>query len=111
MANVRFTNISTIDGTISIHPSHVFEDGETIEVGDVIVSGKYSSTHSEFDEAIERYLQAYSEMVVLKRDGSSEVGIQIEIVTSMQSEIVDSYAQITDDILNIPRINEDWDGI
>lgn len=111
MANVRFTNLSTLDGTISIHPSHVFEEGETIEVGDVIVSGKYSSTHSEFDEAIERYLQAYAELIVYKRDGSSEVNMQLEIVGSMQNEIVDSYAQITDDILHIPDLNEDWDGI
>lgn len=111
MANIRFTNLSTVDGVISIDPSHVFEEGETIDAGDVIVSGRYSSTHSEFDESIERYLQAYSEMIVLKRDGSSEVNLQLEVVTSMQNEIVDSYAQITDDILNIPNINEDWDGI
>jgi len=111
MANIRFTNLSTTDGLISISPDHSFEEGETIDVGDTIVSGRYSSTHSQFDESIERYIQAYAEMIVFKRDGSTEVNLQAEVVASMQSEIVDSYAQITDDILNIPNINEDWDGI
>lgn len=110
MANIRYSSINESTGVVTIHPDFVFEDGETIEPGDVIVSGKYSSTHSIFDGSIERYLQAYTEMIIYKRDGSSEIQTQFEIVSTIQQEIIESYSQVTDDILYIPEVHEDWDG-
>ncbi len=110
MANVRFSSINTTTGVVTLHPTDSFSVGETIEVGDLVVSGKYSSTHSIFDESIERYIQAYAELIVYKRDGSSEIQSQIEVLSLIQQEIIESYAQVTDDLMFIPDINEDWDA-
>lgn len=110
MPYIRISAIDSSTGEVTVHPSFSFEEGQTIEAGDIVVSGKYSSTHSEFDESIERYIQAYAEMIVFKRDGSAEIQTQAEVLASIQQEIIDSYAQITDDIMYIPEVNEDWDG-
>lgn len=109
MSNIRFTNINTTTGAVTIHPSHVYEDGETIEPGDIIVSGKYSSTHVFLDEYLERHLIEYGNAKVLQRDGSQEISVQSEFLASIAEEIIDTYSQVTDDVITIPESNEELD--
>lgn len=111
MSGVEFDAINTTTGEVTITSGFEFESGETIPVGAYIVPGKYSSTHTALPESVERYLKAYCAWKIMKRDSSVDYSEQQEELLAMESEIVDAYADISDDIHRIPEINEDdwWD--
>ena len=83
---------------------------EIVEVGDYILSGRYTTTHSELEEEVERYIQAYASWKVLKRDSSVDSQEAIQELGQIETDIVASYADISDDIMEIPEINEEYDG-
>ena len=84
--------------------------GELIEVGDYVLSGRYATTHSELEEEVERYIQAYAQWKVLKRDSSVDSQEAVMELGQIEADIVASYADISDDIMEIPEINDDYDG-
>ena len=86
------------------------ETGEELAVGDYILSGRYATTHSELEEEVERYIQAYANWKVLKRDSSVDSQEAIMELNEIENDIVASYADISDDNYEIPEINEDYDG-
>lgn len=111
MSHIKFTNINTSTGEVTINPSFAFQDGETIESGDIVVAKEFSSTFSQLDEYVERYLVAYTVLKILQREGSNEVAQQTLIVKEMEDEIVMSYQSIEDDTFEIPNIissDEEW---
>lgn len=110
MENVLLSSIDSsvsYDATLSIDSSFEFATGESIAVDDYILSGPYSTTHFEMGDEVERYLQSYAEWKVLKRDSSIDSQEAIQELIQMEQDIVDSYADISDDIMEIPEINED----
>ena len=111
MANIKFTAIDTGTGVVTVDPSFTFESGESISTGDVVLKGRYSTTHSELDEMVERYLISYATMQILKRESNSDLAAQQSILMEMEREIIDAYAEMSDDIFEIQEINdtdEDW---
>ena len=82
-----------------------------LAVGDYVISGDYSTTHLEWMPEVERYLQAYVEYKILKRDSSVDSQEAFAELAEIESDILDSYAELSDDILEIPEINdtEEWD--
>lgn len=113
MKNILLESISssvTYDATLDIDASFAFESSETIAVDDYIVSGEYATTHSEVEPEVERYLQAYAEWKILKRDSSVDSEEAVQELQAMEQEIIDSYADLSEDIIHIPIINEedDW---
>jgi hypothetical protein len=110
MKNIPYDAISTVTGVVTITSGFEFESGETITVGDYVCSGKNSTTHSELPQSIERYLIAYADFKVLKRDSSVDSTEALQELSEMESEIVSAYADILDDIYEVPLINDDIDG-
>jgi len=108
MQGIRITGVDS-DGTVNVHSSFVFEDGETIEPGDIIVPGKRSSTHLHLDEYVDRHIIEYSNAKILQREGSGELTTQSEFLASVANEIIETYASVTDDIVYLPEVNEDFD--
>lgn len=111
MSSIKYTNINTSTGEVTIAPGFTFTEGQTINVGDVVCAGPLSSTHSYLDEYVERYLVAYCTMKILQREGSAEQPTQSGVLQAMEAEIVDSYSDVTDDITEIPEIispDESW---
>lgn len=106
MRNVKFTNIDSGSGTITIDSSFTYGSGESITAGDYIVAGKNATTHSELPDSTERYLIAYASWKILKRDSSVDSAEAIQELASMEQEIVASFADMSDDIDRIPEINE-----
>lgn len=112
MQNIKYTNVNSSTGVVTVDPSFTYTTGETISVGDNVVAGSYSSTHSELDDLVERYLIEYATMKILQRDSSSDLTSQFSILQSMEQDIIDSYAELTDDIVEIPDIisyDDQWD--
>jgi len=81
-----------------------------IPSGSYLVAGENSTSHSNFDDSVERYLIAYCAWKILKRDSSMDSNEAIQELSRMSREIVDSYGLISDDLQLIPQLNdfEDW---
>jgi hypothetical protein len=101
------TTSATYDATLTIDSSFEFASGESIAADDYILSGPYSTSHFELGDEVERYIQAYTEWKILKRDSSIDSQEAIQELFQIEQDIIDSYADISDDILEIPEINED----
>jgi hypothetical protein len=112
MRNIKVTNIDASTGVVTVDSSFAFESGETITAGDYVVAGDYSSTHVQLDEMVERYLIAYCTLKILHRDSAvADMQSQLMLVTEMENDILDAYAEISDDIMEIPDIisyDDDW---
>lgn len=112
MENVLLSAISSsasYDATLEIDSSFEFASGETITVNDYIVTGAYTSTHlpDEIGPEVERYLQEYLQYKILQRDSSADSQEAFQILGEIERDIIDSYADISDDILMIPDIGND----
>lgn len=106
---IKFDSIDQGTGVVTLS-STVDTDKDVVDlVGSFVVLGKKASTHSALDEVVERYIMAYTKMKIFQRDGSAEFQIQAELVQTIEAEIIDSYAGISDDILRIPDIDRDFD--
>jgi hypothetical protein len=113
MKNIKFTNADSGTGVVTIDSAFTFESGETISVGDYVVAGAVSSTHTELDDMVERYLIAYATFKILHRDSNVDSDKQQQVLLAMESEIVESFAELTDDITEIPNIisyDDEWSG-
>lgn len=107
MKNIEYDSISGTTGVVTLTANHTYESGESITVGDYIVVGKDTSTHSELPDHVERYLLAYCAWKILKRDSSADYSEQESELGQMESEIVATFGDIDDDIHLIPEINSD----
>jgi hypothetical protein len=94
---------------VTITSGFTFEDGETISAGDWVCAGDFCTTHSELPEEVERYLIAYSAWKILKRDSNADFAEQQQELLEMETEIVAAYADLLDDIYEVPIINDDID--
>ena len=112
MKNIKVTNVDGSTGTVTVDSSFSYDSGETISAGDYIVEGSFSSTHVQLDDMVERYLIAYTTFKILQRDSNiTDLQVQQNVLLEMENEIVDSYAEISDDIMEIPNIissDDDW---
>ncbi len=71
MRGIPITDVDSNTGVISVD-TFTFDSGETIAVGDWVVKGKYSTTHSELPEECEHYLTQYMNWRFFKEDSSQD---------------------------------------
>lgn len=110
MENILLSDLTasgTYDATLEVDSSFTYQSGETIAVGDYIVPGEYTTTHLELGPEVERYIQLYTEYKILKRDSSIDSQEAFQELSEIERDIIDSYADIGDDIDEIPDINSD----
>ena len=109
MKDVKFDDIDTSTGIVTVDSSFTFDSGETIVSGDWLISNRSSSSHidTNLTDMAARYIEAYCIYKILKRDSSVDSAEQAQELIAMESEIVDSYKEIPNDLTNIPYINND----
>ena len=105
MKAIPYDNIDATTGIVTISAGFTFEDGETISVGDYAVRGKDTTNKSELANTCERYLSAYLNWKIFRRDSSSDSAEQTPELMEMQREIVEIYKQVDDDI-KFPAIED-----
>jgi hypothetical protein len=110
MRNIPIDSIDAATGVITVSAGFTYEEGEYIDVGAYVTSGKDSRTHSELPRMCERYLIAYASWKLLKRDSSVDFAEQQAELKEMETDIVNSFADIDDDIRFVPTLNHwsDW---
>lgn len=109
MVRIEIDSIDTTTGVVTVNSSFVFDEGETISVGDYITSGEDSSTHSELPKICERYIIAYVAWKIMKRDSTEDAFEQRNELKSMESDILEAFGDTTDDVIDIPQ-TEDMNG-
>lgn len=102
MRNIPVTAVSTSSGVVSIEAGFTYDSGESISSGDYVVVGEDTSTHSQLPRNCERYLIAYAAWKVLKRDSSVDFAEQQTELLAMETDIVNSFAEVDEDYVRIP---------
>ena len=110
---VKNIKVSSITSSQIVCEAHTVGEGETntsIQAGNYIVPSKDSTHMSDLDSTIERFLIVYAAWKILKRDSSVDSQEAVQEIAALKDEIVNSYANITDDIQYIPQLNswDDW---
>ena len=108
MANIPIESVNASTGVVTISSGYSYELGESLPVGAYVVSGQDTSTHSEFPRMAERYLISYAAWKILKRDSSVDYQEQQDELLAMESDIINSFADIDDDVKFVPVLNR-WD--
>jgi len=108
--NSIIDNLEVNFSTNSIIRCNASDTEVVIPAGSYIVDAADSTSHSELDISVERFLIAYCAWKILKRDSSVDSTEAMQELQIMQEEIVNSYALITDDVTFIPQLNtwDDW---
>lgn len=108
MIAVEIDSVDANTGVVTISSGFTYQSGETIEVGNYVLRGEDSSTHSELPKICERYLVAYVAFKLLKRDSSEDAFEQLNELTSIENDIVDAFSDVSDDVMDIPIIDGDY---
>lgn len=109
MANIKFDFINTGSGEVTITPGFTFLPTESIAAGDTVIAGPYNSTHSYLESDVEEYIVEYATLKLLQRQGSSEVGVQAQLLLALEADIMAVYNRIEDDIREIPILDNSND--
>lgn len=107
MRNIPIDNADS-DGTLTVRSSFTFETGETIAVGDYVVLGENATTHLQMPQICEKYLIEYGTWKMYMRDSSSDSQEQGGVVSALEKDIVDAFAEISGDVDRVPVINADF---
>lgn len=113
MENILLESISSsvsYDATLDIDSSFTFQTGETITTNDYIISGGYATTHlpDDMGPEVERYIQTYVEYKIQQRESSVDSQEMFQVLAQIEDDIVSSYADMGDDVMNIPETNDDY---
>jgi hypothetical protein len=93
MRSIPITNINTTTGVVTIDPGFQFEAGETIEVGNYVCRGEFSSPTSQLPDISERFLLEYCNMRILMRDSNSDQQAIGAIMAKCQDTITKAFSE------------------
>ena len=107
MKSIPFSAVDPNTGVITLD-AFTYETDETIAVGDYVVAGKYATTHSELPDIAERYLLAFAEWRVQRRDSSNDSTETNQELKEMEAEIVLSYSRADSDVKAVPILDTSY---
>lgn len=93
MRSIPITSINTTTGQVTVDPSFIFEDGETIGVGDYVCKGEFSTTNSQLPDICERFLLEYCNTRILMRDSNTDQEAIAAIMSKAQDTITKAFAE------------------
>lgn len=131
--NVDYISVVTKDGVVTaqgipvvsynattnvITCNHTISASESITAGSYVVFGTYATTHSVLPSVCERYLTEYMSLRIQMRDSNvTDATINSPILQAIEQEIIDSIANLEEDILAIPILDysflnysDDWNS-
>lgn len=102
MARIEFTNINQVTGEVTVESSFVYEEGETAIANWFVVRGfNAANIATDLPETCERYLTSYTNLEILKRDSSVDVGENTQELMAVKAEVVGIFKQVDDDVKHI----------
>ena len=112
VVKMRAIPISAISstGVVTVDPSFVYEDGESISIGDSVCRGKYAANFSELPELCEKYLLEYCNTRILIRDSSSDSDALGQLLLKVQGTIQSAFAEPDNDPDYVPVLDGQYLG-
>jgi hypothetical protein len=102
------TGVQTCALPISSSYTYTSLDSE-VQVGDVVVFNKYTTTFSQLPDACERYLIHSAAAELFHRDSSEDFNNQMMIVQNIETDIIKALASQTSEIQFIPLLERyEW---
>lgn len=98
MDAIPVDSIDTTTGLVTVTSGFVYGATETISAGDWVCAGSYSSTNSELNDNVERYLVDFMIWKLEKRDSSQTSQEISQELKDQEFEIVTSYGTPDDDV-------------
>lgn len=111
VANIPFSSINTVNGVVTIQTTtHTLAAGESVALNDVIVGGKWASTHTELPEVCDRYLTQFVIWKLFKRDSSDDSKQAAQELAMIEEDIIESYSDTEEDVKFVSILNpyETW---
>lgn len=109
MENIRFTDIDAATGVVALDGTHVFSSTESITTDSYVVMGSYTTNKSLLQDITERYLASHLKFEVFDRDSAVALASsQKQKLDEMLAEIVASFADVSDDILEPPILDPSY---
>jgi len=105
MQNIKIDSVSGVTGVVTITPGFTFESGETIEVGDYVLRGKYSTILSQLPDICEKYLLEYCNMRIFVRDSSTDQQEVAALMSKIENTLRMAFSEPDNDPDRIPIID------
>lgn len=105
MAGIKITDVDPETGVVTIDPAFVYEAGESIAVGDYVLAGPRSTTHSQLMEECETYLVEFMKLKALKKDSSVDSAEQVEDLAALEAEILGAIGETDGDVEGVPVLD------
>jgi hypothetical protein len=109
MQDIPVTAISSV-GVVTIDPSFVYQAGESIAVGDVVLRGKKSSQFSSLPDVTEKYLLEYCNTRILIRDSSTDADAVGQVMAKVQNTLQTAFAEPDSDPDYVPVLDGQYLG-
>lgn len=108
MKNIPISDVSGTSGTVTVDAGFVYEVGETIAVGDYILRGGFSTTHSQLPDICERYLISYMNWKIFKRDSSTDSQEETQELVEIRNEILETFAEPDRDVDYVTILDDQY---
>lgn len=108
MEGIPVTEANSETGVITIAPGFVYNEGDTIEVGDYVVLGKYSSTDSDLPDICERYIVDFMIWKLEKRDSNMKSPELSEELVAQEVDIIASFAEADQDVKGVTILDNQY---
>lgn len=108
MEGIPVTDVNSTTGVISIGAGFVYDVGETIGVGNYIVLGAYSSTHSDLPIVCERYVVDFMIWKLEKRDSNSKSPEISEELMAQEADILSSFSESDHDVSGVAILDNQY---
>lgn len=77
-------------------------------IGDFVVMGGYSSTHSDLPESCERYLIEFAKLMLFHKDSNSDLSAQKVLLEEIEGDLLSMFAGNNVDAIYPPVINTEF---
>jgi len=102
---IPVSDLNTSSGDVTVEAGFLLASGETIDVGDYVVTGKFATTHSELPDIAERYLIEFGKWRVYKRDSSNDSQESDAERREMEADILATYSEPGKDVMDVPILD------
>jgi hypothetical protein len=108
MNHIPYTGIDTATGIVTVPTSFVYKEGQTIDVGDTLVTGYNASSHSHLPDEAERYLELYCTRYIFRRDSSDDGADSNQELEEIKADLLEKYSDINDDVDYVATIDDSF---
>ena len=105
--HIVFNSVNVTTGVFSIDP-FTLETGDTVAIGNYVVSGYDSTNLPEYPTTAEDFLKKHVEYECKYGDASKWSEEAKQDLIAIGQQILDSFGIMTDDVVQIPIINADY---